>query len=157
MAASRLCPSRFIAPTSSLSRAHLHTAGIWLPSQLLVASLLGWLCREWEGPFTVQPFFLAHLVVKRQGCVSNQSLQGQGPGVREPLDFHCDTGLDVYPWERLQCAQFGSVCRNLCLLFLLDLADPTLLLWKSELNSPKNLEGHLGFAQSTQTQWRFYL
>lgn len=99
-------------------------------------------------PLLFSPCSLAHLVMKRQGCVSNQSLQGQGPGVGEPVDFQYGTGLDLH-LGMSKYAQFGSVCRNLCLLFLLALADPTLLLWKSELNSPKNLEGHAGFAQRT--------
>lgn len=41
------------------------------------------------------PCLLAHLVMKRQGCLSNQSHQGQGPGVREHVDFQYDTGLDL--------------------------------------------------------------
>lgn len=48
-------PLVLVAPTSILSRTHLHTVGIWLPSQLLVTPLLAWLCREQESPFAVQP------------------------------------------------------------------------------------------------------
>lgn len=48
-------PLVLVAPTSSLARAHLHTAGLLFPSQQLVTCLLYCLCREGQSPFAIQP------------------------------------------------------------------------------------------------------
>lgn len=134
---SGLVPLVLGSPTSSSSRTHLHRAGIWHPSPSQSSNLTSLTLTGQESdiphscwslpclpgsagnrrvPLLSSRCPLAHSVMI-QGCVSNQSLQEQALGVRDPVDFQYGTGLDLHVGMS-KCAQFGSVCRNLFIVFI---------------------------------------
>lgn len=88
-------PLVLVAPTSSLSRAHLHTAGLLFPSQLLVTCLLHWLCREGErAPLLFSPLSSGSSIDEEAG-MSDQSVTS---GTRTWCQRAC--GYVTY-WTRL--------------------------------------------------------
>lgn len=90
---------------------------------------------------------LAHLLMKRQGWVSNQSLQG--PGIREPVATY-DSGLDwCLGMSKISWIQKSKMCLQefTFIAFSWPCKPNTYCFEKSELNCPKNLEEDLGFAQ----------
>lgn len=138
----------FIAPTSSLSRAHLHTVQLLFPSQLLVTCLLRWLCREGKAnPFAIQPpvfWFVYRWRGRDEWAISHFR---DGTWCQRDCGY-IYSGLDLcFGVSKICLIQKSKMCLQEFITFSWPCRPNTCCFGKSETDCRRNLEEGLGFAQ----------